>query len=111
METARAFRVTILLPPHVLRFTERGRVNEAAVTLHAVLRDDTGRLVGGTPLFGRDVGLKLDARQLEALRSSDHVEIPVTVDLPPPGAYRLTVVARDSGGWIGAQTIDVTIDP
>ncbi len=111
VETAGAFRVIMFLPPHALRFTEAGRVNEAAVTLHAVLRDDAGRLVGGKPLFGRDIGLKLDARQLEGLLSSDHVEIPVTVDLPLPGAYRLTVVARDSGGWIGAQTLDVTIDP
>jgi len=107
----RRLRVTAFLPPWALRFTEAGDVHVANATVHAVLRDDAGRLVNGKPLFGRDVGLKLTARQLEGLLGSDNIEIPVDVDLPPAGTYRLTVVARDSGGWIGAQTIELTIEP
>ena len=105
----RRLRVTTFLPPWALRFTEAGDVRVADVTVHAVLRDDAGRLVDGRPLFGRDVGLKLNAGQLERLLESDNVEIPVDVDAPGPGTYRLTVVARDSGGWIGAQTIALTV--
>jgi VWFA-related protein len=107
----RRLRVTAFLPPRALRFTEAGDVRVADATVHAVLRDDTGRLVNGRPLFGRDVGLKLNALQLERLLESDNVEIPVDVDAPPAGTYRLTVVARDSGGWIAAQTIELTTGP
>lgn len=37
------------------------------------------------------------------------VEIPIEVPAPPPGTYRLIVVVRDSGGWIGARTVPLTV--
>ncbi len=105
----RRLRVTAFLPPSALRFTEEGDVHVASATVHAVLRDDAGRVVNGRPLFGQDVGIKVNVGQLERLLASDNIEIPVDVDAPGPGTYRLTVVARDSGGWIGAQTIALTV--
>jgi hypothetical protein len=77
--------------------------------VHATLRDEKGALFGGKPLFGKDVSVRLNSTQLEALLKSDNVEIPVEVDAPTPAKYRLTVAARESGGWIGARTIDLTL--
>ena len=65
--------------------------------------------MGGKPLFGRDITMRLSEAQLETLLKSDNVEIPVEVDPPAPAKYRLTVAARESGGWIGARAIDLTL--
>jgi hypothetical protein len=102
-------RIVAFIPPTVLRFTASDRAHVAGISVHATLRDDKGVLLAGKPLFGRDVTLRLSASQLESLLKSDNVEIPVEVDPPPPAKYRLTVVARESGGWIGARTTDLTL--
>ena len=102
-------RIVAFVPPSAIRFTPSDRGHVADITVHATLRDEKGALFGGKPLFGKDVGLRLNATQLEALLKSDNVEIPVEVDAPTPAKYRLTVAARESGGWIGARTIDLTL--
>jgi VWFA-related protein len=102
-------RVVAFIPPEVLLFTPSGGQHAGAVSLHASLRDERGRLVGGKSLFGRDVGFKLTDQQLAGLRASDNLEIPVEVAAPPPGSYQLVLVARDSGGWIGAQALTVGV--
>jgi VWFA-related protein len=102
-------RVVAFIPPAVLAFTPSGGQHAGAVSLHASLRDERGRLVGGKPLFGRDVGLKLNDQQLAGLRGSDNLEVPVEVAAPPAGTYQLVLVARDSGGWIGAQALTLVV--
>jgi VWFA-related protein len=108
--TARGrLRVVALLPPSAIRFTPSDRGHVAEISVHATLRDEKGSLYGGKALFGRDVSLRLSPEQLKALLASDNVEIPVEVDAPSPAKYRLTVAARESGGWVGARTIDLTL--
>ena len=68
-----------------------------------------GLLAGGKSLAGRDVALRLNAERLEAIRASDSIGVRLEADLPPPGTYRLAIVARDSGGWIAVRTVDLDI--
>ncbi|MGE5813594.1 MAG: VWA domain-containing protein [Acidobacteriota bacterium] len=96
-------KVTAFIDPTVIAFSRAEGINQASISLHAVLRDEKGKWVGGKELFGRNIALRLKDEQLSALRSSDNIEIPVTVSAPVAGKYQLTVVARDSGGWIGAH--------
>jgi VWFA-related protein len=98
--------VTAFIDPKVIAFSPRDGLNHATITVHGLLRDGLGKLVGGKELFGRDIALRLNDDQLTALRASDNIEIPVKVNAPGTGIYRLTVVARDSGGWMGAQVVD-----
>jgi VWFA-related protein len=102
-------RIVAFVPPSAIRFTPSDGGHVADITVHATLRDEKGNLFGGKPLFGKDVGVRLNATQLEALLKSDNVEIPVEVDAPAPAKYRLTVAAREGGGWIGARAIDLTL--
>ena len=102
-------KVSALIPPARIRFTESGDQHQAEFSIHAALRDAKGVVVGGKPLFGRDVSIKLKTDRYTALLESDTVEIPTEAAAPAPGTYQLTVVVRDSSGWLAARTIDLTI--
>ena len=102
-------KVSALIPPARIRFTQVGDVRQATFSIHAALRDAKGAIVEGKPLFGRDVSLNLKPERFTALMDSDTVEIPTQAKAPPPGTYQLVVVVRDSGGWIATRTIDLTI--
>jgi VWFA-related protein len=102
-------RVVAFVPPSAIRFAKSERGHTAEISVHATLRDEKGALLGGKPLFGRDITMRLSEAQLETLLKSDNVEIPVEVDPPAAAKYRLTVAARESGGWIGARAIDLTL--
>ena len=104
----RSLRVVAFLTPASLTFTPSGGTQTCDISLHAVLRDPQGTIVGGRALFGKDIALRLDAGRLSALLDSDNVEIPVVVDAPPQGAYQLTLVARHSGRLM-TQTMDLTV--
>lgn len=101
--------VTAFLPPTAVQFTPRDGTNLAELTVHATLHDSAGKLVGGKPIFGKDIGLRFTQAQIDGMRSSDNVEIPIDVETPKPGTYLLTVAARASGGWIGARTTSVAV--
>ena len=105
----RKLRVTAYLPPASVRFTTKDAANLGEISVHATLRDANGKLVGGKPLFGKDISLRFSAEQIDGMRRSDNVEVPVDVDAPKPGTYVLTVVARASGGWVGARTMAVAV--
>jgi VWFA-related protein len=105
----RQLRVTALLPPTAVQFTAKDNTHIGEITVHATLHDSNGKLVGGKPLFGKDIGLRFTPAQIDGMRTSDNVEIPVEVDAPKAGTYLLTVVARASGGWIGAKTTSVAV--
>jgi VWFA-related protein len=106
---ARQLRVTAFLPPTAVQFAPKDNMHIGEITLHATLHDSDGKLVGGKPLFGRDIGLRFTQAQIDGMRISDNVEIPVDVDAPKAGTYLLTVVARATGGWIGARTTSVAV--
>jgi VWFA-related protein len=105
----RSLRVVALLDPRSLTFTPAGNVQHCDISLHAVLRDLQGAIVGGRTLFGKDIALRLNPERLNALLASDNVEIPITVDAPPPGTYQLTLVARHSGRIVSQMT-GLTVD-
>jgi VWFA-related protein len=102
-------KVTALIKPAMIRFTSAGGSSQALFSLHATLRDAKGALVGGKPLFGRDISLNLNAEKLAGFLGSDNIELPTDAVAPPPGTYQLTVVVRDSGGWLAARTIELTV--
>jgi hypothetical protein len=104
-------RVTAFLPPNVVQFTPKDNTHVAEISVHATLHDGAGKLVGGKPIVGRDIGLRFTQAQIDGMRASDNVEIPIDVDAPKPGTYLLTVAARATGGWIGARTTSVAISP
>jgi VWFA-related protein len=104
----RSLKVVAFLQPGSLTFMPAGSVQKCDISLHAVLRDSQGTVIGGRALFGKDITLRLDAERMAALLDSDHVEIPVVVDAPPHGTYQLTLVARHNGR-IMAQTMDLTV--
>jgi VWFA-related protein len=104
-------KVTALIKPAMIRFTPSRGNSQALFSLHATLRDAKGALVGGKPLFGRDVSLSLNAERLAAFLGSDNIELPTDAKAPPPGKYQLTVVVRDGGGWLAARTIELTVGP
>lgn len=102
--------VTTLIPPAAIRFVNEGATQKADFSVHGTLRDEKGKLVGGKPVIGRDLGVKLNSdRVAELLASGSKLEIRTDVDPPKPGKYQIVVVARDSGGWIAARSVDITV--
>lgn len=102
--------VTTFIPPAAIRFVNEGATQKADFSVHGTLRDEKGRLVGGKPVIGRDVGVKLNSdRVAELLASGSKLEIRTDVDPPKPGTYQIVVVARDRGGWIAARTVNLTV--
>ena len=102
-------RVTAFLPPAAVQFTPKDDTHIGDISVHATLHDAGGKLVGGKPLFGKDIGLRFTQAQIDGMRGSDNVEIPVDAAAPKPGTYLLTVAARASGGWIGARTMSLAV--
>jgi VWFA-related protein len=104
-------RIAVHIPPAAIRFTPSGAEHHADFSVHGELRDMKGALVYGKPLEGRDVALRLSGDRLAEIRSSDRVGVRLETPAPPPGTYRLAIVARDSGGWIAVRRSDVVINP
>jgi hypothetical protein len=102
-------RVTAFLPPTAVQFAPKDNTHLGEITVHGTLHDSGGKLVGGKAIFGKDIGLRFTQAQIDGMRGSDNVEIPVEVEAPKPGTYLLTVVARASGGWIGAKTTALAV--
>ena len=102
-------RITVRLPPSVIRFTLAQGEYRADFSVHGELRNERGALVGGKPLEGRDVALRLTPERMQAMRSAGNVGVRLEVPVPQPGVYQLAMVARDSGGWIAVRRTDVTI--
>jgi len=46
---------------------------------------------------------------MDAIRASDKVAVRLDSPAPSPGTYLLTVVARDSGGWIAANLSEIVV--
>lgn len=106
---AGTLRITVRLPPSAIRFTLSQGEYRADFSVHGELRTDRGTLVGGKPLDGRDVALRLTPERMQAMRSTGSVGVRLEAPLPQPGDYELAMVARDSGGWIAVRTTSVTV--
>jgi VWFA-related protein len=104
-----SLNVTTFLRPMALRFSERDGRFHNDISIQAFLRDGNGKLVGGKGLFSKDVALKLPPDQLEALQTSDNIEIPTKVKAPSRGTYTLVVMARHSGSRLVTKTTEVVV--
>ena len=103
----KTLRIEVRVPTAAIRLTPAGDVHHAEFSVHGELRDRHGALVGGKPIPGRDVALRLDPERLKAIRASEKLAVRLETPMPKPGTYTLGVVARDSGGWMAVRTIEV----
>ena len=105
----RVLRIDVRIPTTAIRIRKAGDNEQATFAVHAELRS----AVNGRPrvktLPGKDVVLDLSPERMNAIRASDKVAVRLDSPAPSPGTYVLTVVARDSGGWIAAHTSDVVV--
>lgn len=106
----RLLKIVVGIPPAAVRFTAAGGEHRADLSVHGELRDASGALVGGKPLPGRDIALRVNDERLAAMRAADHLRVFLETPVPPPGTYTLAVVARDSSGWIAVRTLPVLIE-
>ena len=105
----RTLQIDVRIPSTAIRIRPAGANERATFTVHAELQPTTGRARART-LPGKDVVLELSPDRMNAIRASDKVAVRLDSPAPPPGTYVLTVVARDSGGWVAANTSALTVE-
>jgi VWFA-related protein len=104
----RTLQIDVRIPSSALRIQRTGATERATFVVHAELRSTTGkRNVRALP--GKDVVLDLSPERMNAIRASDKVAVRLDSPAPSPGTYLLTVVARDSGGWIAADLSEIVV--
>ena len=104
----RTLQIDVRIPSSALRIRSTGATERATFVVHAELRSTTGkRNVKALP--GKDVVLDLSPERMNAIRASDKVAVRLDSPAPSPGTYLLTVVARDSGGWIAANLSEIVV--
>ena len=104
----RTLQIDVRIPSTAIRIRPAGANERATFSVHAELHPTTGRRRART-LPGKDVVLDLSPDRMNAIRASDKVAVRLDSPAPPPGTYVLTVVARDSGGWVAATTSELTV--
>jgi hypothetical protein len=104
----RVLQIEVRIPPHAIRIRPAGATERATFSVQAELRPMNGRSRPKT-LPGKDVVLDLSPDRMSAIRTSDKVAVRLDSPAPSPGSYLLTVVARDSGGWIAADTSELVV--
>ena len=60
----RLLKIVVGVPPAAVRFTAAAGEHRADLSVHGELRDARGALVGGKPLAGRDIALRVNAERL-----------------------------------------------
>lgn len=104
----RTLQIDVRIPSAAIRIRPSGANERATFTVHAELQPANGR-AKSKPLPGKDVVLELAPDRMAAIRASDKVAVRLDSPAPPPGTYYLTVVARDSGGWVAANTSELVV--
>jgi len=102
-------QIEVRIPPQAIRIRPAGGTERAAFSVHAELRPMNGRSSRPKTLPGKDVVLDLSPDRMRSIRTSDKVAVRLDSPAPSPGSYLLTVVARDSGGWIAADTSELVV--
>lgn len=105
----RVLRIDVRIPSTAIRIGKAGDNERATFAVHAELRSAGSGRPRVKTLPGKDVVLDLSPERMNAIRASDKVAVRLDSPAPSPGTYVLTVVARDSGGWIGAHTSEVVV--
>jgi hypothetical protein len=106
--TNRTLQIDVRIPSSALRIRPAGATERATFTVHAEIRSTSGR-PKVTALPGKDVVLDLSPDKMNAIRASDKVAVRLDSPAPSPGTYVLTVVARDSGGWLAASASELVV--
>ena len=104
----RTLQNDVRIPSSILRIRRAGANERARFAVHAELRPTSGRARVKT-LPGKEVVLDLSPERMNAIRASDKVAVRLDAPAPSSGRYLLTVVARDSGGWIAANTSELVV--
>jgi VWFA-related protein len=104
----RTLQIDVRIPSTAIRIRPVGGNERATFTVHAELQPTKGRARART-LPGKDVVLELSPDRMNTIRASDKVAVRLDSPAPSPGTYLLTVVARDSGGWVAADTSQLTV--
>jgi VWFA-related protein len=104
----RTLQIDVRIPSTAIRIRRAGANERATFTVHAELQPASGRAKART-LPGKDVVLDLSPERMNAIRASDKVAVRLDSPAPPPGIYYLTVVARDSSGWVAANTSELVV--
>jgi hypothetical protein len=104
----RTLQIDVRIPSSALRIRPTGATERATFVVHAELRSTTGKRSVKT-LPGKDVVLDLSPERMNAIRASDKVAVRLDSPAPSPGTYLLTVVARDSGGWLAANLSEIVV--
>jgi len=101
--------VAVMLPTRILEFRMENGHHVNDVSVQAVLRDEDGKLVGNRYLFSKSVAMKLPPDRYAGLRERENVEIANVAEAPKKGRYRLTVVARHSGGRLASASAEIEV--
>jgi VWFA-related protein len=104
----RTLQIDVRIPSTAIRIRPSGGNERATFTVHAELQPANSRAKSRT-LPGKDVVLELAPDRMNAIRASDKVAVRLDSPAPPPGTYYLTVVARDSGGWMAANISELVV--
>jgi VWFA-related protein len=104
----RTLQIDVRIPSSALRIRRTGATERATFAVHAELRSTKGKS-NVKALPGKDVVLDLSPERMDAIRASDKVAVRLDSPSPSPGTYLLTVVARDSGGWIAANLSEIVV--
>ena len=102
-------KAVVFVPTRGLVFTPVGDEQHNEVSVAAMVRDASGKVVGERLLFSKDVSLRLKPARYQALRQSDDLEVPGDGPAPKAGTYELTVVVRHSGSRLAATSTTVRI--
>lgn len=97
--------IEVLIPHTSIQFTEVDGEQHAAFTVHAELRDANGRLGNDTQIPGKDIALRLTPAEYSRIRTANSLQVALTTPAPHKRTYSLTVVVRDSGGWIATRRL------
>jgi VWFA-related protein len=106
----RVLRIDVRVPTTAIRIRKAGDSEQATFAVHAELRSAASGRPRVKTLPGKDVVLDLSPERMNVIRASDKVAVRLDSPAPSPGTYVLTVVARDSGGWIAAETSEVVVN-
>ena len=101
--------VAVMLPTRILEFRTEGGQYLNDISVQAVLRDGDGKMVDNRYLFSKSIEMKLPENRYADLRARDSVEVANAAPVPKKGRYRLTVVARHSGGRLASASAEVEV--
>lgn len=103
--------IEALIPVASVRFMDVDGRMHASFSVHAELSAAEGQRTGGESIPGKDVVLDLTPDEHARMTAAANLRVVLSTPRPPRGRYTLTVVARDSSGWIAARVLSCCSAP